>query len=124
MRSNYKWVKPLKFLGLEFDGEKLRAATRGGANLVYDKAALVEALSARMTEMASVSGLHAGYVVHGVFPGGTYMSPLFASLSEARRHRNAMGGAYLRIRHLDPSGMVLCEDVPDDDGPFSVSSST
>lgn len=40
------WLKPLKFLGLEYDGEKneLRASTRKGSKLIYDKASLLEAL--------------------------------------------------------------------------------
>lgn len=43
-----KWLKPLKFLGLEYDGDKdlLRASTRNGSTLEYDKASLLEAIEA------------------------------------------------------------------------------
>jgi hypothetical protein len=36
-----KWLKPLKFLGLEFDGQTLKAKTRKGSELVFDKHNLV-----------------------------------------------------------------------------------
>lgn len=41
-----KWIKPLKFLGLEYDGvtNQLRSATRKGANLIFDKQSLMEEL--------------------------------------------------------------------------------
>jgi len=32
-----KWLKPLKFLGLEFDGTRFRAQTRKGSNLEMDE---------------------------------------------------------------------------------------
>jgi len=43
-------MKPLKFLGLEFDGETLSANTRNGSKLVFDKEDLVNALKERATE--------------------------------------------------------------------------
>lgn len=48
VRDNH-WIKPLKFLGLEYDGNlnKLRAKTRNGATMLFDKEELIEALSAR-----------------------------------------------------------------------------
>jgi hypothetical protein len=33
VKKHGKWLKPLKFLGLTFDGENLQASTRNGANL-------------------------------------------------------------------------------------------
>jgi len=42
VRENYAWARPLKFLGMSFDGSSYRAATRKGASLVYDKADLVK----------------------------------------------------------------------------------
>jgi len=44
IRENWKWRKPLKFLGLEYNGEirQLRSSTREGATLKYDKAGLIE----------------------------------------------------------------------------------
>jgi len=36
-----KWLKPLKFLGLEFDGQTLKAKTRKGSELLFDKHNLV-----------------------------------------------------------------------------------
>lgn len=45
--KNKKWIKPLKFLGLEFDGENLRANTRKGSTLIMDKNDLLEALAYR-----------------------------------------------------------------------------
>jgi hypothetical protein len=39
-----RWVHPLKFLGLVWDGEVLSAATRNGSKLIYDKASLLEAI--------------------------------------------------------------------------------
>lgn len=43
------WLRPLKFLGLEFDGklEKFYASTRTGATLEFDKHDLVEAIKHR-----------------------------------------------------------------------------
>lgn len=40
------WLKPLKFLGLTYDGtkDKLYASTRGGATLEYDKQDLISAV--------------------------------------------------------------------------------
>jgi hypothetical protein len=55
VRENWKWRKPLKFLGLEYDGveKKLRASTREGATLEFDKHGLVDAARlARITGKA------------------------------------------------------------------------
>jgi hypothetical protein len=43
------WLKPLKFLGLVYDGQldKLQASTRKGATLTFDKHSLVDALEAQ-----------------------------------------------------------------------------
>jgi len=40
-------LKPLKFLGIEYNGEtnKLRARTRKGSSLLYDKEALIDAVN-------------------------------------------------------------------------------
>lgn len=48
IKENGIWKKPLKFLGLEYDGtiNKLRAKTRKGSTLLYDKEALVSAVQA------------------------------------------------------------------------------
>jgi len=45
------WMKPLKFLGLTYDGKKnkLYAATRNGSTLEFDKHELVDAIAARET---------------------------------------------------------------------------
>jgi len=54
-----KWLKPLKFLGLEYDGvtNQLRANTRKGSKLVYDKASLLEAIEGGLYDTSgSVSG--------------------------------------------------------------------
>jgi len=45
---NGEWLKPLKFLGLEFDGKTLSASTRKGSKLIFDKEDLVKALEERM----------------------------------------------------------------------------
>jgi hypothetical protein len=47
---NGKWMKALKFLGLEYDGKTLSANTRKGNKLVFDKEDLVEALRNRIVE--------------------------------------------------------------------------
>lgn len=44
---NGKYMKVLKFLGLEFDGETLKASTRKGSKLIFDKEDLIEALRER-----------------------------------------------------------------------------
>jgi len=56
-----KWLTPLKFLGLEFDGESLSAKTRGdpalgkkGSTLVFDKHNLVKEYLAREWKTKSV----------------------------------------------------------------------
>lgn len=43
------WLKPLKFLGLTYDGnlDKLMGSTRNGSTLIYDKEELVSALQNR-----------------------------------------------------------------------------
>lgn len=48
------WLKPLKFLGLTYDGttDKLKASTRKGAELVFDKQDLVMAVKARERQTA------------------------------------------------------------------------
>jgi hypothetical protein len=43
-------MKPLKFLGLEYDGKTLKANTRKGSKLVFDKEDLVIALRDREIE--------------------------------------------------------------------------
>lgn len=45
IKKNGKWLKPLKFLGLVYDGnkDKLYADTRKGSELLYDKQDLVKA---------------------------------------------------------------------------------
>lgn len=49
VKRDGQWLKPLKFLGLEYDGvlDKLRAKTRKGSNLYYDKEDLVRAYQER-----------------------------------------------------------------------------
>lgn len=44
VKRNGEWLKPLKFLGMEYDGstEKLRASTRKGSGLLFDKMDLVK----------------------------------------------------------------------------------
>lgn len=46
IKRNGEWLRPLKFLGLIYDGKKneLCSKTRKGANLVYDKDELIQAL--------------------------------------------------------------------------------
>lgn len=53
MRENWKWRKPLKFLGLEYDGatKTLRASTREGATIKFDKQGLVDT-----AQLAKVTG--------------------------------------------------------------------
>lgn len=41
IKKNGIWLKPLKFLGLTFDGSQLKASTRKESKLVYDKNSLV-----------------------------------------------------------------------------------
>jgi hypothetical protein len=43
VKRNGQWLKPLKFLGLIYDGRtnRIRAATRKGSDLIYDKEELV-----------------------------------------------------------------------------------
>lgn len=43
---NEEWVKPLRFLGLEYDGREnqLRSQTRSGKSLLFDKEGLIEDL--------------------------------------------------------------------------------
>jgi hypothetical protein len=43
IKRDGRWIKPFKFLGLEFNGEsnQLRANTRKGSTLIYDKEQLV-----------------------------------------------------------------------------------
>lgn len=114
VRSNYNWLRPLKFLGMVFDGESFRAATRKGAKLLYDKYELVSQYeSGVLARNVSVTSL-SGYVVYGTYPTGHYESGVFSSLFAARKHRDAMSGAYLKIKSIDPSGIILCLDVPDD----------
>lgn len=44
MKKHGVWLKPLKLLGLVYDGEEgtLRASTRKGSKLLYDKGDLVD----------------------------------------------------------------------------------
>lgn len=39
-----EWLKPLRFLGLEYDGQsdQLRSQTRSGKSLLFDKEGLIE----------------------------------------------------------------------------------
>lgn len=114
MKDNYKWIKPLKFLGMEFDGESFRASTRKGASLVYDKAGLVRCVSGELEKLEPVHQV-VGYVVYGTLPSGHYESVVFRTLREARQHRLALASAagYLRIRMLDPSGCTLTSVLPE-----------
>jgi hypothetical protein len=43
VKKNGQWLRPLKFVGLEYNGwtDKLRASTKLGSNLLYDKEELV-----------------------------------------------------------------------------------
>lgn len=45
VRKDGKWLKSLDFLGLSYDGikDELRANTRNGSRLIYDKQSLIEA---------------------------------------------------------------------------------
>jgi len=54
VKRNGEWLKPLKFLGLEYDGvaDVLRAKTRGGSDLLYDKSELVKAYRERENELS------------------------------------------------------------------------
>jgi len=45
VKRNGEWLKPLKFLGLEYDGDTLKAATRKGSKLVFDKQKLVDEIT-------------------------------------------------------------------------------
>jgi hypothetical protein len=49
VKRNGEWLKPLRFLGLSYDGreDKLRASTRSGADLIFDKQDLVTAIASR-----------------------------------------------------------------------------
>lgn len=46
MKKDGVWLRPLKFLGMEFDGNlnKLSASTRGGSKLVFDKMDLISSV--------------------------------------------------------------------------------
>jgi len=68
---------------------------------------------------APVNSLFGKYIVYGLFPTGAYESPPFNSLKEARAHLHAMGCAYLKIKLVDPSDIVLNMDVPDEGDPGS-----
>lgn len=105
VKSNNNWLKPLKFLGMQFDGVAFRAATRKGATLLYDKAGLVSYLSG--SSVKPTQSLLGTYVVYGTLPKFHFESQPFKLLSEARRLREAMGGAYLKIKLMDPSGFCL-----------------
>jgi len=65
---NEEWVKPLRFLGLEYDGisNQLRSQTRSGRSLLFDKEGLVEDLY-ELEGAGSLSGiaeeLHSNYVL-------------------------------------------------------------
>lgn len=50
VKFNGNYMKVLKFLGLEFDGEILKASTRKGSKLIFDKEDLIEALKNRNIE--------------------------------------------------------------------------
>lgn len=97
-----------------FDGESFRAATRKGASLEYDKSELVSKYESGDLASNDSLTLIGGYVVYGTFPTGHYESEVFSSLFAARKHRDAMSGAYLKIKFIDPSGIILSLDVPDD----------
>lgn len=45
IKKDGKWIKPLKFLGMEFDGTNWKASTRNNASLVYDKDNLVKVMN-------------------------------------------------------------------------------
>jgi hypothetical protein len=49
VKKDGKWLRPLKFLGLEYDGKKdeFRANTRKGSKLIYDKDELLELVNER-----------------------------------------------------------------------------
>lgn len=111
VKSNYQWLKPLKFLGMQFDGVSFRAATRKGATLLYDKAELVKYVSGALDRRVAVSVL-GSYVVYGLTLSGPVESLPCSTLEEARRVRAAMGYSYLKIKMVDPSGFCLNWDVP------------
>jgi len=59
VKRNGKWLKPLKFLGLVYDGsqDKLYSETRTGNKLIYDKKDLVmEVLNRSIARRNSESG--------------------------------------------------------------------
>lgn len=49
VKRNGVWIAPLKFLGMEYDGNKnqLRSLTRKGKSLIYDKERMLEELNLR-----------------------------------------------------------------------------
>lgn len=49
VRKNGKWLKPLRFLGLEYNGKEgtLMARTKKGSNLLYDKKELIDEFNLR-----------------------------------------------------------------------------
>jgi len=44
VKRNGEWLKPLRFLGLQYDGklDQLRGSTRNGSDLVFDKQDLID----------------------------------------------------------------------------------
>lgn len=52
------WLKPLKFLGLEFDGTTLKAKTRKGSELEFDKEELIDAVLDRENIKNDYKGPH------------------------------------------------------------------
>lgn len=55
IKKGGRWLKPLKFLGLTYNGatDKLYASTRAGASLEFDKQDLVQAVRARESSETS-----------------------------------------------------------------------
>lgn len=111
-------MKPLKFLGLEYDGQEnqLRSQTRSGKSLLFDKEGLIEDLY-ELEGAHGLSGiaeeLHTYYVV---WSSGGYVSENLRTKAEAQRLKLTLesvggGSGSLRISRHSLDGAVLTRNI-------------
>jgi hypothetical protein len=104
VKKDGNWLKPLKFLGLTWDGSSLRAETRKGSKLVADnmKAAFSLLTSNSLRSLSGKYALTWDSILEAQF-GGTLISKLYNgtwNMDEARR----------QCRINRPKGCILPED--------------
>lgn len=62
VKRHGKWIKPLKFLGLTFDGKNFSASTRKGSRLVFARSvrSALKQIDRRFSELEGLGGIYSG----------------------------------------------------------------